>query len=343
MTRGSRRTTTGFVIMAALLVAGHHGMAKSARPARMPTPTQLEKRFELRDPAPGTVAEMLMANAKRFKLSCPEANMGTSIAWAARVTKKLGPSEYQVDLELHRPMSTEHHPAILHTTLSTFSSGGIVREVCVLGKHGSRKVRMETGFDSTIMVFVEDPRPPVDEDQNRFDSAYAEVLNSFPGIPTPAPTDCTSPYLGGNVWCFGKSTGLYPQNAGTPLWAAETFVPLRSRETVNSPSDCFNFFEKTVPGAAAVAHIDGGARETEYRFYLRGDTLYTAEWRGPGVSDGPCHFVACIAGGRRPARTSSQVNTWVTECTIPPHAKRLKDTPASDSRTDDPWDQERRP
>jgi hypothetical protein len=151
--------------MAVLLIAGHHGMAKLARPARVPTPAELEKKFALRDPVPGTVADMLMANAKLFKLSCPEANMGTSIAWVARVTKKLRANEYEVDLELHRPMTTDHIPAILHTTQSTFSSGGIVRKVCVLSKHGIRKVTMESGFDSTIMVFVEDPRPPVDENQ----------------------------------------------------------------------------------------------------------------------------------------------------------------------------------
>lgn len=165
MTNGTRRITTGFVIMAVLLIAAHHGMAKPAHPARVPTPAELEKKFALRDPVPGTVANMLMANAKLFKLSCPEANVGTSIAWLARVTKKLRANEYEVNLEWHGPISTGDISIILHTTRSTFSSGGVVRNVCILSKHGTRKVTMESGFDATIAVFVEDPRPPVDENQ----------------------------------------------------------------------------------------------------------------------------------------------------------------------------------
>jgi hypothetical protein len=156
------------IIMAVLLIAGRYGLAKPAHLPRAPTPAELEKKFALHDAVPGTTAGMLMANAQLFKRSCIEANIASSMAWTARVTKKLRVNEYEFDLALHRPMGVEHVPVILHTTLSTFSSDGILplwKTLCVLKKYTLRKTLMASGFDASIMMFVEDPRPPADDNQ----------------------------------------------------------------------------------------------------------------------------------------------------------------------------------
>jgi hypothetical protein len=250
------------------------------------------------------------------------------------VVANLGNGLYEVAIHAYAP-----HDLVQMKTRA-FGSAGQIFQLCVWESTARKRIKLQNGFDDEVTVWTEYTGPAriKTKEEIRAESAYAEVLNSFPALPTPAPTDCTSQYLGGNIWCFQKSVALYLQSDKTSLWAAETFVPAEFREKVKSPSDCFSFFEKMVPGAEAVANIEGGAKEPEYRFYSLKNTLYTAEWRGTRVSDGPCHFVACQAGGRRPVWTSSQVNTWVAKCAIPPHAERSKAVPADDSKKNNPWD-----